>query len=160
MAKTSKILTKEALVFAEASLAKLGKKASEVNKLQVVISAGRNGITKTAEFFNISKTTLFKWIKSVSRGALEELNVGAGRGPKKKLSDEQEKAIKGWLEENSQMTINAVRLKILELWNVDLSLSTVHRLMKKLGFSYITARPRHYKQNVSALPEAKKKSSK
>ena len=50
-------------------------------------------------------------------------------------------------------------MKLLVYLNVGngISKSTVHRLMKKLGFSHITARSVHYKQDKEKLKEFKKK---
>ena len=41
----------------------------------------------------------------------------------------------------------------------DKTKSTVHRIMKKLDFSYITPRPKHYKQDPNDASEFKKKST-
>ena len=38
-------------------------------------------------------------------------------------------------------------------------IATIYRLMRQLGFSYITPRKSHYKQNQKQAEEFKKKSS-
>ena len=67
--------------------------------------------------------------------------------------------VKKWIELNPNITINALKIKIEGEWEITLSKSTVHKVMKDLNFSYITPRPRHYKQDKIAVDEFKKKST-
>ena len=68
--------------------------------------------------------------------------------------------IKVMIKAKSNITIDELRLKIMKKYDVDLSRSTTHRLMKRLGFSYITPRPRHYKAKEEEQEDFKKKSTK
>jgi transposase len=43
---------------------------------------------------------------------------------------------------------------------INISRSTVHRAMKSVGFSYITPRQNHYKQDKKVTEDFKKKSTK
>ena len=55
--------------------------------------------------------------------------------------------------------IVAIRLKIEASFTKKLSMGAVHNLIRRLGFAYITARPSHYKKDVSSHEEFKKKST-
>jgi transposase len=85
--------------------------------------------------------------------------VQEGRGRESVLSGDHKDAIKQWMIDDSQITIDKIKQRIISEFGVDVGRSTVHRTMKALDFSYITPRPKHYKQHPDALPEAKKKSS-
>ena len=61
--------------------------------------------------------------------------------------------------DGSELLTAIVTKLILENMNIGLSPSTVHRLLQRLKFSYITPRPKHYKQNEKLKNEFKKKSS-
>ena len=159
MARTSKLLSKEIVLFAEDSLKRIGKTGSVAIKLRAIIAAEKHGITHVAKIFGTTKASIIAWIKQAKTGSLDLLNVKVGRGRKSPLSEAQEKTIRKWLEEDSQLTIDRVKQKIMSEFWLEISRSSVHRIIKKLRFSYITARPKHYKQNSESLLEAKKKSN-
>jgi len=159
MARPSKLLDEEVVLLAQKGLKELGKSGAVARKLQIIISARKHGISKACEFYSITKHSLIKWIKNLKKESLQALQVQTGRGRKFLLNEEQEQEIKKWIEANANITINHLRLMILENMNITLSSSTVHRLLQRLRFSYITPRPRHYKQNEKLKDEFKKKSS-
>ena len=128
-------------------------------KLQAIIAAKKYCITKTAEFYAITKKSLIQWIKDLKQESLEALEVQVGRGRKPLVTEAQKIEIKKWISENCNITINQLRQMILENLNVKLSNATAHRIMQRLEFSYITPRPRHHKQDQNLRDEFKKKSS-
>ena len=156
MSGVSRIVTDEVLEIAKRQLKDLGKDKYIAAKLQAVISAKTHGITKVAEVFNISRPTLFSWIKHVKQNQPERLTVAPGRGRKKILSDEQIALVKGWIEGDTQLTIDQLQRRIRDELNASLSRSSTHRLMVSLNFSYITPRPKHYKQDPLQQADFKK----
>lgn len=158
MARISKLLTDEVVCIAESGLAKLGKSGHCAIKLRAVIAAHKHGITEVARIFNITKASLISWIKHVKNGSLELLRVQEGRGPKRRLTEEHKQLIAEWVKSDPQVTIDKIRLRLKEEAGLEIGRSTVHRAMKALNFSYITPRPKHYKQKTNP-EEAKKKSS-
>jgi transposase len=159
MARTSKLLNKEVVEFARSNLKDLGKAGLVAIKLRAIIAAQEYGITHVAKIFDTTKATLISWIKAVRSGSLELLRVQAGRGRKHLLTDDQEAVVRNWIEEDSQVTIDQLKQKITLEFNLSISRSSVHRIIKRLKFSYITARSQHYKQDSEKLPEVKKKSN-
>ena len=157
MARKSKLLTPEVVKQAQLGLESLGHNGRIALKLKAIIAAKKHGLTTVADVFGTTKATLISWIKRLDE-SIEQLNVQAGRGRKSLLSLEEEAIVKDWLSKDSQLTIDHVKLRIEEKLEKRLGRSTVHRLIKKLSFSYITLRPRHYKQDTKSLEEAKKKS--
>jgi transposase len=158
MARPPKLLDEEVFLLAQKGLKELGKSGLVARKLQIIITARKHGMSKTCEFYSVTKNSLIKWIKDLRKESLQALQVQTGRGRKFLLNQEQEQEIKKWIEANASITINYLRLMILENMNIALSPATVHRLLQRLRFSYITPRPKHYKQNEKLKDEFKKKS--
>ena len=128
-------------------------------KLQAIIAAKKYAISKTADFYAVTKKTLIQWIKELKQESIEALEIQVGRGRKPLVTEAQEAEIKKWISENCNITINQLPLMILENMSINLSSTTVHRIMQRLKFSYITPRPRHHKQDQNLKDEFKKKSS-
>jgi transposase len=61
-----------------------------------------------------------------------------------------------WLTDNPSLTIKQVSKLLSDNFDIIVTKSTVHRAMQRCGFSYITGRKRHYKQNPAAVKEFKK----
>ena len=158
MVGVSKLLDSALIMRAERGLKELGSNATIAIKLKAILAAKEHGITKTSQVFGVTRATLCAWIHCLREESAERLIVQEGRGRKPKLSEAQENTIGQWLAESSHVTIDRLRQLILEKLEVDISRATVHRLIKKLGFSYITPRPQHYKQDSSTHEVFKKKS--
>lgn len=159
MARISRLLSDEVVKFAEEKIKQIGRAGIVAIKLRAVVASSKYGITETAKIFDTTKATLISWIKLAKEESFELLKVQAGRGRKKPLTDDQEYQVKQWIKEDSQITIDKLKQKIKSEMMVDISRSSVHRIMKKLDYSYITARSQHYKQDSEKLAEAKKKSN-
>ena len=141
MARISVLLTDQVVLSATEGLKKLGKAGLVARKLQAIIAAKKYGITKTAEFYAITKKSLIQWIKDLKQESLEALEVQVGRGRKPLVTEAQKIEIKKWISENCNITINQLRQMILENLNVKLSNATAHRIMQRLEFSYIIPFP-------------------
>ena len=157
MAQVSKILTDDLVAKAKFGLKQLGRYGSVAARLQIIIAAKEHGITDVCRIHGISRTTLTDWIK---RFSLEEVNalVNKTKKPRSPLS-EHLGTLKKWVEENSNITAKELVIKIEEKLKIQISMSSVYRVLNKLKFSYITPRPKHYKQNTNSHEELKKKSS-
>lgn len=157
MAQVSKILTDDLVAKAKSGLKQFGRYGSVAVRLQIIISAKEHGITDVCRVHGISRTTLTDWIK---RFSLEEVNALANKTkkPRSPLSKHLG-TLKKWVEENNNITAKELVIKIEEKLKIQISMSSVYRVLNKLKFSYITPRPKHYKQNTSSHEEFKKKSS-
>ena len=157
MAQISKLLDDEVVEKAKAQLRKSGKVALMTRKLEAIISAKKHGISKVAEVYDITRKTLTSWIKCVRSDNLAGLSAPAERKRKNKLNDTQRTEITEWLRADSQLTLEAIKLRINEQYNIEISKSTVHREVQKLNYSYIKPRPQHFKQDQNQVTEFKKK---
>ena len=90
---------------------------------------------------------------------VDGLKTKAGQGRKCILTSQEQAQVKAWLMEDPNKTIRETQEKIEITFGKGLGKSAVHNLIKRLGLSYITPRPVHYKQESSKKEAFKKKSS-
>lgn len=157
MTRVSNLLTEAMVSEASAELEKLDKNSILGRKLYAVVSAKQHGIKKVAEIRNISRASLTSWINKLSVGSPKDLEPKP-RKPRSPIIAGHEATIKGWLSKDSNLTIKALRIRIEEELGIKISKSTVHRLIWKLEFAYITPRPVHHNQKQGSHEEFKKKS--
>lgn len=157
MAQVSKLLDDLVVEKAKAQLRKIGKAALMSRKLEAVISAKKHGISKVSEVFGITRKTLTSWIKCIKNDNLAGLSAPIERKRKSKLNDAQRGEVVEWLKEDSQLTLEAIKLKIKEQYDIEVSKSTIHREIQKQKYSYIKPRPQHFKQDQNQVTEFKKK---
>jgi transposase len=159
MAQSSKLLDKTVVEIAKKELQKLGKSGKIAIKLQALIAASTHGITKVADILGYTRATITSWIKLLKSGDVSALNDKPKTPRRSLLTEEQKQMIGEWIKEDSNITILGLCAKVKENIGITISKSTMHRIMQKLNFSYITPRPKHYKQDVERQEEFKKKST-
>jgi transposase len=136
-------------------------KAGEISKkLQAIKSAKEHGIKKVAEVFGVSRVTIMSWVKKFYEGGISALQLQSGRGKKEYLTVDEKNIIKQIVNENPNITIKALGIKINKMFKKNLCKSAIHKMLKRLSLSYITPRPVHYKQDKTHHDEFKKKSKK
>ena len=79
-----------------------------------------------------------------------------GRGRKPLLTDKDIEKISKKISENSAITIHELRDWIKKTLEITVCKSTTHTVMKRCGYSYKTARKRHYKADSEKQEEFKK----
>jgi transposase len=159
MPAISKFLDDSVVLRAKEGLKELGKSAIISRKLQAIISARVHGISKVASIYNVTNKTLTFWIKSLRNGSIADLKPKPKSTRLVLLGEVEKKIIQKWLGKEPNLTIKKIRLLIKKEMKIEVSKSTVHRLIRKLGFSHITARPIRYKQDKEKLEEFKKNSN-
>ncbi len=157
MPKTSKLLDDSIILRAHEGLNELGKSAIISRKLQAIIAARTHGISKVASVYNVTNKTLTSWIRALKNGSWTDLLPKAKATRVVILNGSVGKVVQEWLNNDPNLTIKKIRLMVKKELKIRASKSTVHRLIKQLGFSHITARPLHYKQNKESIEEFKKK---
>ncbi len=158
MTQTSKLLSDELLSKAEEGLKKLGKYGVIASRLQIIIAAKKHGITQVCNVHGISRTTLTDWIKRLKKAGNIQALANQPKKPKSPLNQHL-LTIRKWIEQDSNLTAKEITIRIEEKLGLVVSTSSIYRLMKKLNLSYITPRPKHYKQKAESAEEFKKKSS-
>lgn len=158
MSGVTKAIGEELYKKAEEALKEVGRSRDVSRKIQAIKSAKEHGIKKVAEIFGVSRVAIMSWIESFDKRGIEGLKIKSGRGRKSLITEEEKGIIKGWLLNNSNMTIKELKLKIEEAFGKKLCMSAVHVLIKNLDFSYITPRPVHHKKAAASSEVFKKKS--
>jgi transposase len=142
---------------AKKALLRLKSYGTTANKLKAVISAYDNGIKKVSEVFNVHPTSIHRWAKQISNNDLDLLINGSKHQDGIKLKQFHKEEIKKWLNKDPNISILRVKANLKKRFDLEVSLSTVHRAMKSVGFSYITPRQNHYKQDKKMTKDFKKK---
>jgi transposase len=123
--------------------------------------------SEAARSAGMDRQTLRDWVHRYNEGGLEGLrnrpNLGA---PPRKLEVEQEQQVAEWVRQGPDpQRHKVVRWRLIDLrdeiaakFDVQLHERSVGKLLKRLKFSHISARPRHPGQDKAAQ-EAHKKTS-
>ena len=157
---TKNIINQKLADKAKQALIKLKSNGTTANKLKALISANKHGVKKVSEVFNVGRTSIYRWANELDKEGLDKMINNPKHQEGIKLKNIHREKIKKWLAKDPNSSIIAVKEKIKSQFNIDVSKSTVHRAMKDSGFSYITPRKNHYKQDKEKVENFKKKSSK
>lgn len=150
------IISSKTYLVAKEELKKLKNEGTLFKKLQSVKLAYEHGIKNTADFLGVFPVSIRNWGKLINDGKLDELRIGSKHNDGTKLKHSHRIEIKKWLAEDPNLSIMSVKEKLEQNFNLIVSKSTTHRAMKSVGFSYITPRKNHYKQDENESVKFKK----
>ena len=118
--------------------------------------------TQAARFLKVSRGSVNKWVQLFISSGIDGLKEKPRSGRPSALSEVQLLQLKEYVITNSIKPTGG-RLKALLLvdyinqeFNVLYSIDNVYRLLHQLGFSWITSRSKHPKQDVEAQEHFKK----
>ena len=157
MGLAPQLITEEIYQDAVNALKQISKENRIAIRLRAIIAAKEHGVAITAKIFNITTTTLRSWVKKFKKEDKASLEYSRGRGRKSKLKEEHLNEMRKWIKKDSSLTIEKILKKLEKECAIQSSKSAVHRALMKLDFSYITPRPKHYKQKAEQKAEFKKK---
>lgn len=130
--------------------------ANQARRL-LALAAVRDGKTReqAGRIGGKDRQTLRDWVHAFNVRGPEGLINAKAPGPKSKLTPEQKRAVADIVEtgpdpeKDGVARWRCVDLKrvIKEHFDIDLGEVSIARLLKKLGFSHVSARPRHPKQD-------------
>jgi transposase len=146
-------------------LATKAKDADQARRLLALAAIG-DGMSRTqaARVGGMDRQTLRDWVHRFNQFGPEGLIDIKPPGRASTLSDVQKKALKQIVEAGPDPEKDGVaRWRCVDLkrvlsqrFGVDLSEVSLGRALKKLGFSHISARPRHPAQDAQAIATFKK----
>jgi transposase len=148
----------------------LARRAKDVNQSRRLLSlaAVRDGMDRgsAAKMGGMDRQTLRDWVHRFNASGPDGLIDNWTEGPKPRLSEEQmaefAKVVEAGPDRETDGVVRWRRIDlkhvIVEKFNVDFHPRHVGKLLKKLGFSHISARPRHPAQD-ERIVEAYKKTS-
>jgi len=122
--------------------------------------------TQAARIGGMDRQTLRHWVLRFNADGPEGLLDRWSPGPARRLSDDQLRELAGIVETGPDMhTDGVVRWRrvdlqavIKEYFGVDYGARWVSQILHDLGFSHMSARPQHPKQNAKVIKAFKKTS--
>ena len=118
-----------------------------------------------AHVLGYTRRVVQNWIYSYNRHGLEGLDEDKGRGRKAKLNDDQIQWLRQRIEEGPKpqdkvCVFHAADIQgiIKKQFGIEYNVRSVRKLLKKLGYSYVSSRPEHPKGDPEARETFKKKS--
>lgn len=126
-------------------------------KLKAISALENNSILKVAQVFSVQRNTIKNWIRNFNNNGVEGLELKIKSPRKSKLNDKQLEDLQSWIKSNQgNFTLLKIQEIIKEKYGVDISHNGAWKMLKRLNYSHITARPVHYKQDKEKLEEFKK----
>lgn len=156
--------------YSAAELRALARRSKDVNQSRRLLSlaAVRDGKERgeAARIGGMDRQTLRDWVHRFNGAGADGLFDKWTSGPKPRLSPDQLAEFAGIVETGPDRKVDGVvrwrrvdlKRVIAERFGVDYHQRYVGKLLKKLGFSHISARPRHPAQD-ERIVEAYKKTS-
>ena len=148
-------------------LAALSKNANQSRRL-LSLAAVLDGMNRAdaARIGGMDRQTLRDWVHRFNEHGPEGLLDGWSKGPEPRLSQAQRAELAHLVETGPDRAVHGVvrwrridlRQVILDRFGIAYHERTVGKLLKTLGFSHISARPRHPTQDARTI-EAFKKAS-
>lgn len=120
--------------------------------------------TDIAKFLKVSRTSVNKWISQYHQNGLEGLVDKKTTGRPLRLSKLQCSQLVDYINnaaksnEGGRLVGTDIQLFISENFSYQYHLSSVYKLLHRLGFSWITSRSKHPKQSIEAQEDFKKNS--
>jgi len=156
--------------FSARDLRQLAAKATDANQARrlLALAAVRAGHDRdeAARLGGMDRQTLRDWVHAFNERGPEGLVNAKAPGARPKLTVEQKAEFARLVETGPDVARNGVvrwrcvdlKRVIKERFAVDLDEVSVGRLLKQLGFSHVSARPRHPEQQTEAIETFKKTS--
>ncbi len=155
----SKYVTKDLVASAKKELINLGQFSMLPIKLKAISACENNQIKDVASIIGFSKRSLTSWIKIFKDKGVEGLLNKSGRGRKSLFDDKIKGSLRIAVMSNPNITLKELSLMIIKKHQLTISKSAIHNHLKKIGYSHITSRPKHYQQDKEKLEHFKKNSN-
>jgi transposase len=156
--------------FSAGELRRLAKVAKDVNQSRRLLSLAAilDGMSRqdAARVGGMDRQTLRDWVHRFNAAGPDGLKDAWYEGPKSRLSPAQKAELAGIVETGPDPAVDGVvrwrridlKRVIAERFGVQYHERHVGTLLKQLGFSHISARPRHPGQDARIVDEFKKTS--
>jgi transposase len=118
-----------------------------------------------ARLLGYKRRAIQSWIYSYNKRGLEGLKDTSGRGPRCRLNADQLQWLRQRLDEGpppeSGLSVfhgKDIQQMIKHQFGVNYHLSSIYKILHRLGYSYVSSRPEHPKGDPDARKAFKKKS--
>jgi len=117
-----------------------------------------------AELLGYTRRTIQNWVYAYNRKGIDGLKESSGRGSRCKLNEDQiqwlrQRIEEGPTEQDGVCVFHAadIRKIIKKQFGVDYHVRSVRKLLKRMGYSYVSSRPEHPKSDKKVREAFKKK---
>ena len=155
--------------FGAAGLRQLALRVDDPDQVRrlLAIAAIYDGLSRAdaGRLAGMDRQILRDWVERFNAGGPEALVNRAAPGNARRLTPEQEgdlakiveagPAAEG-LEHLARWRCADLKVLIQKRWGIDYHQRTIGKLLHRLGFSHITTRPKHYRQDELAMEVFKK----
>ena len=125
--------------------------ARRLRALAMVLEGCSRGLTARAQ--GVDTTTLARWVRRYNAEGLQGLRSRPSGGSRCRLDERQQATVKGWMDEGPDLERDGVtrwrvadiRDRIEREFGVEYTVEGVRRLLRRLGFRHVSARPLHPK---------------
>ncbi len=130
----------------------------------IALAHFKEGASRTAiaDALKMSRTSINKWVSLFLNNGLEGLNDASPPGRPSGLTLKQKNKLGRYIEKHSELNQGG-RLQAVDIQNyiaihfsIEYEVSNIYRLLRELGFSWITSRSKHPKQSQEAQDVFKK----
>jgi transposase len=129
-------------------------------KLKAISALENNSILNVSQVFSVQRNTIKSWIRNFNNNGIKGLESKTKNPRKSKLNDGQIKDLQDLIKSNhGNLTLLKIQKIIKEKYGIKISHNGVWKMLKRLNYSHITARPKHYKQDKEKLEQFKKNSN-
>jgi putative transposase len=143
-------------------LARKSRDAKQARRLMALAGVA-DGLSRAdaAAFGLMDRQTLRDWVHRFNAEGPEGLIDRKSTGPKPKLTAEQLATLKEIVTAGPDPAIDGDLVKLIKTrFGVDYHENSIGKLLRSLGFSHVSARPRHPKQDPETITAFKKTSRK
>jgi transposase len=156
--------------YSATALRRLSRTCGDVNQSRRLLSlaAVLDGMSRTdaARMGGMDRQTLRDWVHRFNQAGPDGLKDAWYDGPQSRLTVEQKAELAEMVETGPDPVVHGVvrwrrvdlQKVIQERFGIDYHERTIGKLLKELGFSRISARPRHPGQDARVIAEYKKTS--
>lgn len=149
-------------------LRQLARESDHANQTRRLLALAEiaNGKSRSeaARVGSVQVQTVRDWVVAFNRQGPEGLINTPPPGRPSQLSPEQKQAIAKWVEVGPDPEVDGIvrwrridiKERIQQCYDVSLNLTSVGKLLKELGFSYVSARPQHRRQDPETIESFKK----
>jgi transposase len=120
--------------------------------------------SEAAAATGMDRQTLRDWVARYNEHGIAGLTARKSPGRPQALTEDQQKELADWVRKGPDVTQDGVvrwrrsdlARKITDVFGVTLAERTVGKILHRLGFSHVSARPQHPRQDAQALEAHKK----
>jgi transposase len=146
-------------------LARKEKNSQMAAKLRAIcLALDGKSAPKIAEVLGYSRRSIQNWLRSYNHSGLEGLKARQGRGTKSRLNTDQLQWLRQRIEQGPTPDDGVCVLHAADIgriiagqFGISYSVRQVQRLLRSLGYRYISGRPEHPKGDKQAREAFKKK---